>query len=155
MPPLAVYDAMVLLQWAALPPEPVRQHTSVRALVDGRIRLAMSQRLLDEVRDLFFRPELQQKLPALTPAHAASILQKTLEYADWFGDVPPRFALPQHPKDNHVFDLAIESKAAYLVTWETRILKLQDATNPEASELRNLAPALHILTPKDLAVVLR
>ena len=154
MPPLAVYDAMVMLQWAALPPQG-RQHATVTALTTGQLRLAMSQHLLDELRGLFFRPELQQRLPSLTPQRAASILKKALELADWFQTVPAQFSLPLHPKDDHLFDLAIEAQATYLVTWESRLLKLRDAQTPHAKRLRQLAPALAILTPSDLARILK
>ena len=146
---------MVMLQWAALPPDGPRQHATVTALSTGRLRLAMSQRLLDELRGLFFRPELQARLPSLTPAHAAVILQKTLEFADWFPDVPARFSLLRHPKDDHLFNLAIESRAAYLVTWETRLLKLCKAHTAAARQLRQLAPKLVILTPAQLAAALK
>lgn len=155
IPPKAVYDAMVMLQWAALPPDGSRQHATVTALSSGRLRLAMSQQLLNELRGLFFRPELQARLPSLAPQHAAAILQKTLEFADYLPHVPARFSLPQHPKDNHLFDLAIAAKAAYLVTWESRLLKLRDAHTSEAKRLRRLAPKLTILTPKELADTLK
>ena len=154
-PPRAVYDAMVMLQWAALPADGTRQHATINALSSGRLRLAMSQALLSELRGLFFRPELQARLPSLTPLRAAAILQKTLEYADYIPNVPARFSLPKHPKDNHLFDLAIAASAAYLVTWESRLLKLSSTHTPEAKRLRQVAPKLIILTPKELADTLR
>ena len=70
-------------------------------------------------------------------------------------DVPARFSLPQHPKDDHLFDLAIQAQADYLVTWESRLLKLQSADTPEAQRLRQLAPKLTILTPKQLSDALK
>jgi len=152
---LAVYDAMVILQWATLPELPDRQHATATALITGKIRLAFSPALLDEVRRLLFRPELQQRLPHLTPVHAASVIRKTLEYAEMFEHVPRRFSLPQHVKDDHIFDLAIEAKVRYLVTWENRILQLATSTNPAAEELRRLTPTLRIITPADLAALLR
>jgi predicted nucleic acid-binding protein len=106
---------MVMLQWAALPADGSRQHATVTALTLGRLRLAMNQTLLTELRDLFFRPELQARLPSLTPERAALILQKSIEFADWFDRVPARFSLPDHPKDNHLFNLAIAARATYLV----------------------------------------
>ncbi len=36
--------------------------------------------------------------------------------------VPSRFSLPQHPKDDHLFDLAIQAQADYLVTCESRLV---------------------------------
>jgi putative PIN family toxin of toxin-antitoxin system len=144
---------MVMLQWAALPPGG-RQHATVTALSSGQLRLAISQQLLDEVRGIFFRPELQQRLPSLTPQRAALILKKTLELAEFFPIVPVKFSLKEHPKDNHLFDLAIEAQAAYLVTWESRLLKLQDPSSPDAQRLRQLAPNLKLLNPPELAQAL-
>ena len=151
--PCVVYDAMIMLQWAALP-EGGRQHATLTFLSTGQLRLAMSQTLLDEVRGIFFRPELQQRLPSLTPRHAADILKKIVELAELLPTVPARFSLPQHPKDDHLFDLAIEVKANYLVTWESRLLKLQTADNPDGQRLRQLAPKLTILNPKQLSEAL-
>jgi len=148
---LAVYDTVVMLQWAALPPNSGRQHATVTALTSRRIRLAMSQPLLDEICGVFFRPEIQAKFPSLSPPHAAAIIKKALEFADWFNDVPPRFRLRLHPKDSHLFDLAIQSKASYLVTWENRILRLQQSESDEAKQLGELAPELRILSPQAMA----
>lgn len=152
---LAVYDAVVMLQWAASPVEPGRQHATVTALTSGRIRLAMSQPLLDEIRGVFFRPEIHERFPSLTAPHAAAILKKALEFADSFENVPRRFSLPQHMKDDHLFDLAIESKASYLVTWENRILRLDEGISEESKRLHELAPGLRILNPATLANELR
>jgi putative PIN family toxin of toxin-antitoxin system len=140
-----------MLQWAGLPPGSGRQHATVTALTNGRIRLAMSRALLDEIRDVFMRPEIQEKFPSLSHRHAAAIIKKAMEFADWFDDVPKRFSLPLHHKDNHLFDLAIESKALYLVTWENRILGLGESGSEESKMLRSIVPGLRILNPPTLA----
>jgi putative PIN family toxin of toxin-antitoxin system len=135
-----------------------RRRTPARPLTflsSGQLRLAMSQTLLDEVRGIFFRPELQQRLPSLTPRHAADILKKIVELAELLPNVPTRFSLPQHPKDDHLFDLAIQAQADYLVTWESRLLKLQTTDNPDGQRLRQLAPNLTILNPKQLTGALK
>lgn len=155
MPDLAVYDSMVMLQWAARSPQSNRQHATIGALMNGKIRLAMSRELLDEIRGVFFRPELQSRFPSLTPTHAAAIIKKALEFADQFENVPAAFSLPGHSKDDHLFNLAIHAKAKYLVTWETRILQLESASTPAATTLRKLSPDLEIVTPKRLADILR
>ena len=69
--------------------------------------------------------------------------------------MPHVFTWPQHPDDDHLFNAAIAAKARYLVTWETRILKLGTDTTPAAHLLRQLAPNLAIITPKQLADALR
>ena len=149
----AVYDAMVFLQWAATPPESGRQHATVSAITSGRVRLCLSPELFEEVRDVLTPPELRERLPALTPDHVGKILAKTLEYADWFTEVPKRFSLPNHPKDDHVFNLGIAAKAAYLVTWEERLLHLHQYDPNAAGELRKLAPDLRVLSPKQFSNV--
>lgn len=148
----AVYDTMVFFQWAVLPEH--RQHRTVKALYDGSIRLCLSPELLNEIRDVLTRPELISRFSLLTAARVDAVLQETRKYADWFDHVPRRFSLPLHAKDNHLFDLAIEANADFLVTWEARLLRLQDAPVFEASRLGDLAPNLRIVEPKALAEIL-
>ena len=148
----AVYDTMVFFQWATLPPQqPERQHATVTALTNQTVRLCLSPELVFEIRDVLFRPEIRAKYETLTPEHVAAILSQARLFADWFEKVPPHFTLSSHPKDDHILNLAIESKAEYLVTWEGRILKLLSDPTAEAEQFRKLAPQLKIVTPKDLA----
>lgn len=111
----AVYDVMIFFQWAALPED--RQHRTVKALYDGSLRLCLSRELLDEVRDVLTRPEVRPKAPSLTPDHVNQVIDAAKDLADWFAAVPRAFTLPAHLHDDHLFNLAIEAKAAYLVTW--------------------------------------
>ena len=148
----AVYDTMVFFQWATLPPQqPERQHATVTALANKAIRLCLSPELVLEIRNVLLRPELQAKYKTLTREHVAAILSQARLFADWFEKVPRRFTMSSHPKDDHILNLAIESKAEYLVTWEGRILRLLSDTNAEAEQFRRLAPQLKIVTPKGLA----
>jgi putative PIN family toxin of toxin-antitoxin system len=140
---------MVFLQWAALPEG--RHHGTIRALFDGTVELFMSQALLDEVRDVLSRPDVMARSPNLTPERLKQVLAATLEMAHWVADVPAAFTWPQHPDDDHLFNLAIACKAELLVTWETRILKLSTDNTPDAERLRTLSPQLKIVTPKKLA----
>jgi putative PIN family toxin of toxin-antitoxin system len=140
---------MIFLQWAALPQG--RHHATIRAVYEGAVRLYLSQALLDEIRDVLSRPEVVARSPNITPDRLKQVLATTLEIAEWVADVPPAFTWPQHPDDDHLFNLAIACKAELLVTWETRILKLGADTTPEAQKLRALAPQLQIITPKHLA----
>jgi putative PIN family toxin of toxin-antitoxin system len=144
---------MVFFQWAALPSD--RQHATIKALYDGSVRLCMSQALLDEIKDVLTRPEIQARAPHLTPERLRQILSAILELSDWFADVPPVFTWPQHPDDDHVFNLAIAAKAEYLVSWERRLLKLESDASADAEKLRSLAPQLKIITPKVLAETLK
>ncbi len=149
----AVYDAMVFLQWAALPAE--RQHGTVRALYDGAIRLCLSPKLVEEIRDLLGRPNIRAKAPNLTDARVTSVLAAAGKHADWFQQVPNVFTLENHPDDDHLFNLAIEARAKYLVTWENRILRLGKMQSDDATRLRDLAPSLQILSPPSFVTELR
>jgi predicted nucleic acid-binding protein len=149
----AVYDAMVFFQWAALPAH--RQHRSIKAIYDGTIRLCLSTELVEEVRDLLSRPNIRAKSPQLTDERVAVVLAAAAKHADWFQHVPKLFTLRLHPDDDHLFNLAIEAQAAYLVTWETRLLGLRTAKTDVGKRLRQLAPGLSILTPKELGEALK
>lgn len=145
----AVYDTMIFFQWAVLPPD--RQHRTIKALYDGLIRLCLSTASMQEVRNVLTRPELARRFTLLTPERVEAVLGEARRWADWFAVPPRRFSLPQHSKDDHLFDLAIEASAKYLVTWESRLLALGPAQTPQAVLLRRFTPQLRILTPPELA----
>ena len=144
-----VYDTMVFLQWAALPEG--RHHATIRALYEGTVRLYVSHALFDEVREVLSRSDVVARSPNITPDRLRQVLDAILENAEWLDDVPAVFTWPQHPDDDHLFNLAIACNAEFLVTWETRILRLGADTTPDAERLRTLAPQLLILTPRQLA----
>jgi len=116
---------------------------------------ALSPELVEEVRDLLSRPNIRAKAPHLTDERVVAVLAVAAKHADWFQDVPKAFTLPAHPDDDHLFNLAIEARAEYLVTWETRLLGLQGVQTAEAKRLRELAPGLSIVSPRDLAETLK
>jgi putative PIN family toxin of toxin-antitoxin system len=149
---LAVYDTMVFLQAAI---NPNRKYTTFEAIESGRIKLCLSNDLIAEIRDVLTRPSLANTFPALTPDRVAQFLDKLGAIATTIADVPQVFTWPQHPDDDHLFNLAIHARANFLVTWETRILKLATEATEAATLLRRLAPGLSIVTPKHIADLLR
>ena len=84
-----------------------------------------------------------------------SVLDQSKILAEWFDSVPHAFTWPQDPDDDHLFNLAIHAQAKHLVTWETRLLELPKSSTPAAKLLRELAPDLSIVTPKELAEILK
>jgi putative PIN family toxin of toxin-antitoxin system len=149
---LVVYDTMVFLQ-AAVHPE--RRYATFEAIEDKRVTLCTSSETIAEVGIVLLRPALATKFAALTPERVSHFLDLVNAAATSFSNVPRVFTWPHHPDDDHIFNLAIHSKAKYLVTWETRILKLATDTTPAADLLRKLAPDLAIITPKQLADLLK
>jgi predicted nucleic acid-binding protein len=132
-----------------------RAHATFRAINDGRVTLCLSPALVAEIQDVLNRDSLRAKFPTLTPDAVSIFITDTLAHGTMFDPVPRAFTWPQHLDDDHLFNLAIHAKAKYLVTWETRILTLATETTPAAELLRKLAPDLAIVTPKQLADILK
>lgn len=151
-PPRVVYDTMVFLQSAV---RMARPHATFSAVRNGRVILYTSSELMAEIRDVLSRHSVIAKFPALTPQRLAQFLDEINLLATNIDPVPRTFTWPDHPDDDHLFNLAIASQADYLVTWESRILALASKTDPAASELRRLAPALSIVTPAHLAAIVK
>jgi len=147
-----VYDTMVFLQAAT---SANRIHATMQAIKNGRVTLCISLDLLAEVRDVLNRDGVRRKFPALSAESVDFFIEDILQSGTMFDPVHRTFGWPQHTDDDHIFNLAIHAKAKYLVTWENRILKLPKQTTPAADLLRKLAPALEIITPKQLADAIR
>ncbi len=113
--------------------------------------LCLSPALVAEITDVLGRPSVRARFPALTDRAVDALLADMRGRATTFDPIPDVFTWPQHPDDDHVFNLAIHAKATRLVTWEARILKLATEPSPAAELLRRLAPELRIVTPKALA----
>jgi putative PIN family toxin of toxin-antitoxin system len=134
---------------------PDRTRATFQAIQDNRVILALSPELLAEIQDVLNRDSIRAKFPALTPDAVNVFIADVLARGTMFDAIPHIFTWPQHRDDDHLFNLAIHAKAKYLVTWETRILKLLSDVTPAAALLRQLAPNLAIITPKQLADLLR
>lgn len=147
-----VYDTMIFLQAAV---RPSRVHRTFQAVADGTVTLCVSHDLLKEVRDVLTRDTVRAKFPALTTEAVDAFLDDILKSATLFDPVPVAFTWPQHPDDDHLFNLAIVAGADYPVTWETRILRLATEHSVAADELRRSAPNLSIVAPDEFAQLLR
>ena len=143
-----VYDTMLFLQAAV---QPVRVHRTFQAIQEGLVTLCLSAELLAEVRDVLTRWKVRDKFPALTPETVDAFITETAAMATMFDPVPSIFTWPADPGDDHIFNLAIHAQAEYLVTWETRMLKLASEISETAESLRRLAPNLQIVNPEQFA----
>jgi predicted nucleic acid-binding protein len=139
---------MVLFQWVALPPD--RLHGTDRAVADGRAVQCLSPELAGEFAGLLARPAIREKSPHLTSERISAFIDILRQRSRWLEPVPAVFTFPPHPKDDHLFNLAIGTQAHYLVTWERRLLELALAHPQYAAELKVLAPGLQIVTPPEL-----
>jgi putative PIN family toxin of toxin-antitoxin system len=142
---------MLFLQAAV---RPSRIYRSLQAVDEGLVSLCISRDLLVEVRDVLTRPELRDRFPALTTDAVDAFVADMVRKATFFNIVPAAFTWPEHADDDHIFNLAIGSSAKYLVTWETRILRLATDQTEPALSLRRIAPQLRIVNPQQLAQIL-
>lgn len=153
MIPRVVYDAMVFFQWAALPAD--RTHATIQAVFNGSVRLILSHDLIAELRDLLNRPAIQAKFKSPDPLDIELFLETVSAVSDILPIVNQTFSWKQHPDDDHVFNLAIDAQADFLVTWERRLLQIAELDPQAASELKKLAPQLQIVTPRQLSDYLK
>ena len=144
--PTAVYDCMVFLQAVVNPNGPAFR--CFEAIESKHTTLLVCPAIIAELHDVLNRPHLQTKLKRLTPERAGEFLQRVLVLAENRPDPATHFALPRDPDDEIYLNLAIESQANHLVTWNERHLTyLTSANAPEAVDFRKRFPALTILNP--------
>lgn len=148
-----VYDTMLFVQTAAL--RPPRLHGTFKAIEESLVTLTMSDDLFDEIRRVLTDPDTRSILPSLEPPRVVSFLDAVRRSSLWFEAVVPYGILKRHPKDNHLLDLSIAAQTRFLVTWETRLLKLDRTNSTEGNELRTRVPGIRILEPPELLHELR
>jgi putative PIN family toxin of toxin-antitoxin system len=130
----AVFDCMLFLQGAGRPEGPAR--ACFRLVDEDRITLCISADILAEVRDVLTRPKTMKKFPLLTPEWVESFLQKVQSKAVAVDEVPRIYALERDRKDEPYLNLALETRARYLVSRDRDLLDLMSdeafsATYPE------------------------
>lgn len=150
--PRVVYDTMIFFQWAAQPPG--RLHATAKAVLNGSARLMLSAGLLAEIEDLLNRPAIRARSRQLSTDRVELFIERLKQLGELVTPIPNAFTWPEHPDDDHVFNLAIAAGAHYLVTWETRILNLATDSSPDADKLRRLAPQLKLLNPPEFVATL-
>lgn len=143
---LVVYDCMVFLQAVSSPAGPAFR--CLESIEAGAARLLICPAIVTELYDVLNRPHLRTRLRRLTPQSVSDFLERVLQIADHRPDPTRHFALPRDPDDEIYLNLAIESEATHLVTWNDRHLTyLMRSTSPEAIDFRVRFPSLMLLDP--------
>lgn len=141
-----VFDCMVFVQAIASRGPAYRCYQRV---AQGDKALLVSPEILLEIRAVLDRPELQRKLPGVTPERVDALMHHLAELAIVVNPVPILLPFPPDPKDEPYVNLAIEGKAASLVTRDKALLKLSNPANTLFGALTKLHPSLQILVPED------
>jgi len=144
-PQAVVFDCMVFVQIVASKGSAFRCYQHV---TDSAIPLLASPDTLDELRNVLERPELQRKLPGITPTRVNALMHHLAELVVLVSPVPDRFQFPPDPKDEPYINLAIEGQAAHLVTRDRALLRLSDPNDPVSVALQAIHPALQVLVPE-------
>jgi len=142
----AVYDCMVLLQALSKPDR--TSGNCFRAVIDGRVRLAVSNATLLEVEDVVNRPDLRERVFKVTDAQVRSFLDLLVRVSVLVADVPMVCRLPGDRKDEKHLNLAIAAHAEFIVTRDNLLLGLMTAENPDAFAFRAAHPTIETLLPE-------
>jgi putative PIN family toxin of toxin-antitoxin system len=120
---------MIFLQAAARPTGPA---AALLELVEiGAIELFVSDATLEELRDVLTRPSLQRKFPSLTTSAVSDFVERIKLSSFCLANIPSTFPFDRDPKDAKYIDLALTSKADFLVTRDKDILDLRDTDQLE------------------------
>ena len=116
----------------------------------GEIRLCVSEDLLAEVRDVLTRPEIRIKNARLNDGALEAFIGEIRANAALIDPLPPHVRYERDRDDEHVLNLAVEARAAYIVTFDNDLLDLMKAVGTAAMEFQKRYPTITILTPGEL-----
>ncbi len=105
---------MIFLQAAARPSGPAAAFLELVEI--GELELFVSEACLEEIREVLVRPSLQLKFPSLTISTVSAFLDRIQACSVYSASVPSSFLRERDPKDSKYVDLAIATKADFLVS---------------------------------------
>ena len=144
---------MIFLQAAARPNGPA---AALLELVEiGELELFVSKACLEEIREVLIRPSLQRKFPSLTISTVSDFLDRIQACSVYSASVPSSFVLERDPKDSKYIDLAIATKADFLVTRDKDILDLRERGSQLLPIFEKLGWMCRIVDPFEMLTYLR
>ena len=143
--PRIVFDCMVFLQGLLSKSGPAV--ACLKLFEEDQVSLVVSKDILLEIQDVLLRSSLRRKYPRLTEERVEQLLERLRTKAEVFPEVPRHFCYDRDPADEPYINLAIESQAEYLVSWDNDFLDLGDEAKSEGQSFRDQFPDLKIVTP--------
>lgn len=140
-----VFDCMVFVQAIA---SPGSAHRCYQFAMDSGDPLWVSSQTLSELQEVLQRPELQRRLPGITKERVSALMHHIAAMAHHVEPVPSHFAFPPDPKDEPYLNLAIEARAAFLITRDRALLKLALQSDELGEQLKSIHPSLLVLVPE-------
>jgi len=140
-----VFDCMIFLQ-AVMSEKSVA--FKLFDYLDGDVfMLFVSRETLAEIIDVLFRPDIREMNLQITDEYVRAFLERVLLKAILIKSVPQKFSYPRDPKDEKYINLAVEAKAAFLVSRDNDLLDLMTGFDDETKEFRQRFRPLKIIEP--------
>ena len=141
----AVFDCNVLLQAAARGQSVAAE--CLRLVEKGSVQLYLSEDVLAEVEAVLTRPEIRNHFQTLTDEVVAAFLLKLRRSCELLRRVPKAFSYSRDPDDEPYINLAVEAKAAFLVSRDKDLLDLMTEHTTEAKQFRQRFRPLRVIEP--------
>ena len=90
--------------------------TCLELIEQDRIRLVMCEAVLAEIKDVLSRPNLRESNPNLTDEKVESLIDLILQRAEFVENVPTHFNYSRDASDEPYLNLAIATRAVFLVS---------------------------------------
>jgi len=115
----AVFDVNVLISSLIRKGKPRALWNKV---VDGKVRLVISERILSEFDEVARRPKLRKYLSPRCLGRFTRVLIQTAEIADVRVSLPQ---LTEDPEDNVIVETAVDGGADYIVSGDRHLISLR------------------------------
>ncbi len=143
--PQAIFDCNTLIQAIAFDRGP--SFRCLELVEFGRIELLVSKPTLAELRRVLEYPEILAISPHMTPLRLGAFLQRLRFRATLVRRVPHAMDYPRDRADEPYIDLAIATKADYLVTRDKDLLSLMTGHSSICKRFRQLTRPLRVVDP--------
>ena len=141
----AVFDINIFLQ-SLLNPNSIA--AKCLELVRGcKVKLFVSKDTLAEVRDVILRPNIIARLPDADAAQIEAFIEDLSNISTLIRPVPESFQFQRDPKDEIIINLAIVSKAEYIVSRDKDLLDLMNGFTDYCKEFRQRFRFLKVVEP--------
>lgn len=121
---------------------------------DGVITLFLSAETLEEMREVMTRPEFLAKFESVTETMIEKYLEDLAKKSVFLRSVPKKFKLSRDADDEPYINLAIESKADYIVTRDSDLLDLMTGYDVESKDFRQRTRPLKVVEPLEFLKII-
>jgi uncharacterized protein len=150
-PQKVVFDCNIFAQALLNPLGPAG--ACVDAAIQGRVRLFISDFVLEEIREIPNKPTPRKA--GITDEKAERLISLVLELAERIAVPPVLFVHPIDADDSHYVNLALAADARLIVSRDRHLLNLHNPAKPWSAEFRSRFPQLQVIGPEVLLSELR